>query len=233
MTTAQWVIAIVLVSAFVPLAACAPPETQTVQPTVAQPVAAAEGEVLALPAPRLESDVSLEEALARRRSVRAYSGEPLTLEEIGQLLWAAQGITHERGYRTAPSAGALYPLELYAATDSGLYHYLPRGHEAERRRIEDWQAPLCQAALSQDAVCQAPAVFVVTAVYERTAAKYGQRAERYVRLEAGHAAQNLLLQAVALGLGAVPIGAFYDDQVQAALSLPADHEPLYLIPVGR
>jgi SagB-type dehydrogenase family enzyme len=201
MTTAQWVIAIILASAFVPLAACAPPETLPVQPTVTQPAAAAEGEVLALPAPRLASDVSLEEALARRRSVRAYSGEPLTLKEIGQLLWAAQGITHERGYRTAPSAGALYPLELYVATDSGLYHYLPRGHEAEKRRIEDWRAPLCQAALSQDAVCQAPAVFVVTAVYERTEAKYGQRAERYVWLEAGHAAQNLLLQAVALGLG--------------------------------
>ncbi len=233
MTTAQWVIAIVLASAFVPLAACAPPETLSVQPTVAQPVAAAEGEVLALPAPRLESDVSLEEALARRRSVRAYSGEPLTLEEIGQLLWAAQGTTDERGYRTAPSAGALYPLELYAATDSGLYHYLPRGHEAEKRRIEGWRVPLCQAALSQDAVCQASAVFVVTAVYERTEAKYGQRAERYVWLEAGHAAQNLLLQAVALDLGAVPIGAFYDDQVRAALSLPAEHEPLYLISVGR
>jgi SagB-type dehydrogenase family enzyme len=233
MTTAQWVMAIILASAFVPLAACAPPEILPIQPTVAQPVAAAEGEVLALPAPRLESDVSLEEALAQRRSVRAYSGEPLTLEEIGQLLWAAQGITHERGYRTAPSAGALYPLELYAATDDGLYHYEARGHQAELRRIEGWRAPLCQAALSQDAVCQAPAVFVVTAVYERTAAKYGQRAERYVRLEAGHAAQNLLLQAVSLDLGAVPIGAFYDDQVRAALSLPADHEPLYLIPVGR
>jgi len=233
MTTAQRVIAIVLASAFVPLTACAPPETLPVQPTVAQPVAAAEGEILSLPAPRLESDVSLEEALARRRSVRAYSGEPLTIDEIGQLLWAAQGITHESGYRTAPSAGALYPLELYAATDDGLYHYEVRGHQAELRRIEGWRASLCQAALSQDAGCQAPAVFVVTAVYERTAAKYGQRAERYVRLEAGHAAQNLLLQAVALDLGAVPIGAFYDDQVQAALNLPADHEPLYLIPVGQ
>jgi len=226
------IIAIVL-SIALTLTACVPPETLRVQPTVARPVTEVEGEIIALPAPRLESDVSLEEALRRRRSVRAYADEPLTLEEIGQLFWAAQGITNERGFRTAPSAGALYPLELYAATDDGIYHYEPRGHRAELRRIEDWRSPLCRAALRQDAVCQAPVVFVVTAVYARTAAKYGERAERYVRLEAGHAAQNLLLQAVALGLGAVPIGAFYDDQVQAALGLPADHEPLYLIPVGR
>lgn len=217
------------------LLGCAPPEGLRVEPTVTRPATAAvtEGEVIALPAPRLESDVSLEETLKRRRSVRAYADEPLTLEEISQLFWAAQGITNERGFRTAPSAGALYPLELYAATGDRLYHYRPRGHQAEPRRNEDWRPLLCRAALEQDAVCQAPVVFVVTAVYERTAAKYGERAERYVRLEAGHAAQNLLLQAVALDLKAVPIGAFYDDQVQAALALPADHQPLYLIPVGR
>jgi len=213
------------------LTACAPPEVQQAQPTVTKP--AWKAEVISLPAPRLDSTVSLEETLRRRRSVRAYADEPLTLEEIGQLFWAAQGITDERGFRTAPSAGALYPLELYALTDDGLYHYLPQGHRAERRRLEGRRTALCRAALSQDAACQAPVVFVVTAVYARTAAKYGERAERYVRLEAGHAAQNLLLQAVALDLGAVPIGAFYDDQVQAALGLPADHEPLYLIPVGR
>ncbi len=229
------IIAGVLIIASMSLAACAPPVALPVQPAVTQPAAEvgrAEGEVIALPAPRLESDHSLEETLHRRRSVRTYSDEPLTLEEIGQLFWAAQGITDERGLRAAPSAGALYPLELYAATDDGLYHYRPPGHRAEMRHIEGWREALCPAALSQGAVCQAPAVFVITAVYARTAAKYGERAERYVRLEAGHAAQNLLLQAVALDLGAVPIGAFYDDQVQAALGLPADHEPLYLIPVG-
>jgi len=215
------------------LIACAPPVGWPIQATVTRPPTEMEAEVIALPAPRLESDVSLEEALRRRRSVRSYAEEPLTLEEIGQLFWAAQGITDERGFRTAPSAGALYPLELYAVTDETLYHYLPHGHQAERRRIEDWRAPLCEAALSQEWVCQAPVIFVITAVYARTAVKYGQRAVRYVRLEAGHAAQNLLLQVVALDLGAVPVGAFYDDQVQAALGLPADHEPLYLIPVGR
>jgi len=235
-------IAIVMILAFT-LAACASPQkpgAQTTiaqpspeaQPTAAPPAPVAEGEI-ALPAPRLDSDVSLEETLQQRRSVRAYSKEPLTLEEIGQLFWAAQGITYASGLRTAPSAGALYPLELYAATDDGLYHYVPQGHRAQLRRVAGWRAALCRAALSQSAVCQAPAIFVVTAVYARTAGKYGERAERYVALEAGHAAQNLLLQAVALDLAAVPVGAFYDEQVQAALGLPADHQPLYLLPVGH
>jgi SagB-type dehydrogenase family enzyme len=188
--------------------------------------------VVSLPSPRQQGELSLEELLGRRRSVRAYEDEPLALAVIGQLFWAAQGVTHQRGLRTAPSAGALYPLEVYAATDGGLYHYRPAGHRVERSDADGWRAALCEAALSQEAVCRAPAVFVITAVFERTAAKYGERAERYVWLEAGHAAQNLLLQAVALDLGAVPIGAFYDGQVQSALGLPAEHKPLYLIPVG-
>jgi len=202
------------------------------QPTAARPAPVAEGEI-ALPAPRLDSDVSLEETLQQRRSVRTYTDKPLTLAEIGQFFWAAQGITNKSGLRTAPSAGALYPLEVYVATDDGLYHYVPQGHKAQLRRVEGWRAALCRAALSQSAVCQAPAVFVITAVYARTAGKYGERAERYVQLEAGHAAQNLLLQAVALDLAAVPVGAFYDEQVQTALGLPADHKPLYLLPVGH
>lgn len=231
MGSASKFITIVLLLAFA-LVACAPLQTPRAQPTVATPAPGAEGEIT-LPAPRPDSDVSLEKALQQRRSVRAYSNEPLTLEEIGQLFWAAQGITNERGLRTAPSAGALYPLELYAATDDGLYHYVPQGHRAQLRRVDGWWAALCRAALSQSAVCQAPVIFVVTAVYARTAGKYGERAERYVALEAGHAAQNLLLQAMALNLAAVPVGAFYDEQVQAALGLPADHKPLYLIPVGH
>jgi SagB-type dehydrogenase family enzyme len=231
MGSASKFITIVLLLAFA-LAACAPLPTPEVQSTAAPPALGAEGEI-ALPAPRLDGDVSLEEALRQRRSVRAYTNEPLTLVEIGQLFWAAQGVTTESGLRTAPSAGALYPLELYAATDDGLYHYVPQGHRAQLRRVEGWRAALCRAALSQSAVCQAPVVFVVTAVYARTAGKYGERAERYVQLEAGHAAQNLLLQAVALDLAAVPVGAFYDEQVQSALGLPADHKPLYLIPVGH
>lgn len=190
-------------------------------------------EIIALPEPRTRSDVSLEETLARRRSARQYTDERLTLDEISQLLWAAQGITRDWGARTAPSAGALYPLEVYVATPDGLYHYLPDGHRAEVLSLQDLRQELARAGLDQSAIHDAPAVFVIAAVYARTAGKYGDRAERYVKLEAGHAGQNILLQAVALGLGGVPIGAFHDDQVQRVLDLPADHEPLYLIPVGH
>jgi SagB-type dehydrogenase family enzyme len=175
----------------------------------------------------------LEEAIASRRSVREFTDKPLSESEISQLLWAAQGITDERGLRAAPSAGALYPLEVYVALPEGTYHYLPRSHTIQLISERDLREDVWEAGLKQDALRQAPAVFVFAAVYQRTEAKYGDRAQRYVRMEAGHAAQNLLLQAVALGLGAVPIGAFYDDQVQASLGLPADHRVLYLIPVGH
>ncbi len=190
-------------------------------------------EEVSLPAPILKGEMSLEETLALRRSVRSFTDEALTLAEIGQLLWAAQGITCDWGGRTAPSAGALYPLEVYVATADGLYHYMPQGHKVRVESTADLRRALWEAGLKQDAIRQAPVVFVITAVYARTEGKYGARAERYVQLEAGHAAQNLLLQAVAWGLGGVPIGAFNDDQVQSALSLPADHAPLYLIPVGH
>jgi SagB-type dehydrogenase family enzyme len=178
--------------------------------------------------------VALEEALGSRRSVREYGDQPLTTAELGQLLWAAQGITNERGFRTAPSAGALYPLEIYLLTPEGVFHYEPQHHRLGLVSQDDARPALHQAALKQEQVLRAPAVFVLAAVYARTAQKYGQeRSPRYVHLEAGHAAQNLLLQATALGLGAVPIGAFHDQEVQKALSLPADHQPLYLIPVGH
>jgi SagB-type dehydrogenase family enzyme len=187
-----------------------------------------------LPPPILSGETSLEEALVRRRSAREYDTQPLTSRELGQLLWAAQGITHERGLRTAPSAGALYPLEVYVATTDGVFHYQPQGHQLLVTSPQDAREKLYHAALNQDPVRQAPAVFIVTAIYERTAEKYGaERSPRYVHLEAGHAAQNLLLGAVALGLGAVPIGAFHDEEIQRALGLPADHQPLYLIPVGH
>jgi len=186
-----------------------------------------------LPAPRLEGGMSLNEALALRRSVRSYTDRLLTWEEISQLLWAAQGVTAPSGFRTAPSAGALYPLEVYLALPEGWYHYLPQGHRLERLGQEDLREALRVAGLGQGALGDAPAVFVIAAVVARTEGKYGERAERYVHLEAGHAAQNLLLQATALGLGAVSIGAFHDDRVREALRLPASHTPLYLIPVGE
>ena len=177
--------------------------------------------------------MALEQSIANRRSVREFTGEALSQSEISQLFWAAQGITDERGLRAAPSAGALYPLEVYVALPDGAYHHLPRSHAIQLVSERDLREELWEAGLKQDALRQAPAIFVIAAVYERTEAKYGERAQRYVQMEAGHAAQNLLLQAVVLDLGAVPIGAFYDDQVQASLGLPADHRVLYLIPVGH
>jgi SagB-type dehydrogenase family enzyme len=177
--------------------------------------------------------MSLEEALVKRRSMRSFSQEPLDDAKMGQLLWAAQGITNARGFRTAPSAGALYPLELYVATADGVFRFEPQEHRLLAIDTVDRRQALYEAALSQEAVLRAPAVFVIAAVYERTERKYGpERSPRYVHLEAGHAAQNLLLQAVALDLGAVPIGAFDDARVQQVLRLPPDHAPLYLIPTG-
>lgn len=188
----------------------------------------------ALPQPRLQGSLSLEEALAQRRSIRSFTAQPLTLAELGQLLWAAQGLTSPSGLRTAPSAGALYPLEIYVVTAEGVYRYRPQGHQIVLRVAGDVRPALAAAALGQSSVADAPAVIVIAAVYARTAQKYGQaRSPRYVDLEAGHAGQNVLLQAVALGLGAVPIGAFHDERVQGTLDLPADEQPLYLIPVGH
>lgn len=187
-----------------------------------------------LPKPQTTGSMSLEEALQNRRSTRDFSTQGVDIQAISQLLWAAQGITHERGFRTAPSAGALYPLEIYLLTLDAVYHYVPDNHALEMIHSGDFRAQLHNAALRQDPVRDAPVVFVITAVYERTQGKYGaERSPRYVHLEAGHAAQNLLLQAVAIGLGAVPIGAFHDRAVQEVLGLPEDHEPMYIIPVGH
>ena len=190
-------------------------------------------ESVPLPAAARAGRVSLEEALSRRRSVREFAAKPLPEAVLGQLLWAAQGITHPDGLRTAPSAGALYPLELYVATAAGFYHYNPRRHELERRSASDLRPALARAALEQESIRQAGAVIVFAAVVERIARKYGPaRAPRYVFLEVGHAAQNVLLEATALGLGAVPVGAFHNVDVDRALSLPKDEEPVYLVPVG-
>jgi SagB-type dehydrogenase family enzyme len=171
--------------------------------------------------------------MVRRQSVREFTRTKLSQEEFSQLLWATQGMTGTGDKRTAPSAGALYPLEVFVATGDGFYHYQPQGHALVVESRDDLRPALYQAALQQEAVLEAPAVFVIAAVYWRIEMKYGpKRTPRYVHMEVGHAAQNLLLQAAALGLGAVPIGAFYDERVHAVLRLPPDHAPLYLIPVG-
>ncbi|MEJ2262568.1 MAG: SagB/ThcOx family dehydrogenase [Anaerolineales bacterium] len=192
-----------------------------------------------LPEPASDSDVPVEQALLQRQSVRDYTDRPLTLTEMSQLLWAAQGITRSGGKRTAPSAGALYPLEVYLVVGevdglaSGVYKYLPGDHDLVKVGEDDRRADLGKAALSQESIEAAPAAIVITAIYERTTVKYGERGIRYVHMEVGSAAQNVYLQAVSLDLGTVFIGAFHDQDVKRVLNLPNDEEPLCIMPVGR
>ena len=196
-------------------------------------------ETIMLPQPAHAADKSLEELLRQRRSVRDYQAAALQLSDISQLLWAAQGITHPRGFRTAPSAGALYPLELYVVAGNvndlaaGVYHYQADGHRLARMQSGDQRKPLAQAALAQTWIRDAAAVVVFAAVYDRTTRKYAQRGVRYVHMEVGHAAQNLFLQAEALGLATVVVGAFRDDELAGVLQLPAEVRPLLLMPVGQ
>ncbi len=192
-----------------------------------------------LPKPHTGDGTSVEQVLRIRRSVRTFATEPLKLSEVAQLLWSAQGITDRDGLRTAPSAGALYPLEIYLVAGSvndlpgGVWHYLPDNHRLEHLGNIDVRPPLAHAALDQAWIREAAAVVVFTAVYERTTRKYGKRGMRYVHIEAGHAAENLFLQAVSLGLNTVVVGAFQDDAIRNTLGLPEDHVPLILMPVGR
>jgi SagB-type dehydrogenase family enzyme len=188
---------------------------------------------LKLKAPVTRGSVPLEQVLSSRRSERSYSPDPLPPDELGQLAWAAQGISDPRqGLRTAPSAGALYPLELYFVTERGVLHYLPESHAFERRAGGDLRLALSRAALGQEAVHEAACDVVITSVTSRLRGKYGDRAPRYAALEAGHAAQNLLLEATARGLASVPVGAFDDRSVSELLRLPSGEEPLYLVAVG-
>lgn len=194
---------------------------------------------LALPEPRTKSEVSLEQCLWKRRSIRSYADAPLSLAVVSQLLWAAQGITAEGYLRTAPSAGALYPLEVYLVAGNvdgvaaGIYHYRPERHELVLIKAGDLRPELTRSALGQDCVGDAAAMILFAAVYARTSGKYGQRAARYVHMEAGHAAQNVCLQATALGLGTVTAGAFADDEVKRVMALPDNHDPIYMLPVGQ
>jgi SagB-type dehydrogenase family enzyme len=195
--------------------------------------------IICLPQPRQDSEVSIEQSLLKRRSTRSYSGEPLNLGEISQLLWAAQGITDSRGFRTAPSAGALYPLEVYLLAgnveglEAGIYKYLPEKHELNQLVGGDYRDELSAAALNQKPVADGAVSVIFTAIYERTTVKYGERGVMYVHIELGHATQNLCLQAAAMDLGVVTIGAFHDERVAEILALPDDEKPLYIIPVGR
>ncbi len=192
-----------------------------------------------LPPPRIAGNVTLEDALRFRRSVREYSNQPLKLVELSQLLWAAQGITDRRGFRTAPSAGALYPLELHVAAGNvdglvqGVYWYDSVRHSLLSTVQGDVRGDLMAASLWQSWIGRGAAVIVIAAVYERTTMKYGQRGTRYVHIEVGHAAQNIFLQAVSLNLSTVTVGAFDDYKVAEILNMPMDERPLMLMPVGR
>ena len=198
-----------------------------------EPVDMLEGEEIVLPSPELKSNISLEEALSKRRSVRNFSSKELSLDQISQILWAAQGITQKSsGYRTAPSAGALYPLEIFLLKSDGLFHYVPDGHKIIKLSSDDLRPELLSGVLFQKFVTEAPVSIVITAVYERTTVKYGERGIRYAHLEAGHACQNILLQATSLGLGAVPVGAFDDSYLQDVMNIPENYIPLYIIPIG-
>lgn len=192
-----------------------------------------------LPAAGAGGSPALWDALRMRRSSRDFSGEPLTLQEVSNLLWAAQGVSGTDGLRTAPSGGALYPLDAYLAAghveglDPGVYRYDPGRHVLEPVKSGQVGADLKTAALNQGAVGSAAAVVVFASVHRRITGKYGQRGVRYAILEAGHAAQNLLLAATALELAATPMGAFEDDRVRTVAGLPPDSSVLYLVTVGR
>lgn len=197
-------------------------------------------EKIQLPQPQLNSSTSIEKTLLERRSIRKYKDEPLTLAEVSQLLWAAQGITNtSRNFRTAPSAGALYPLEVYIIAGNvdelsdGIYKYKPKTHELENIRKGDIRSEIWNAALNQFCVKKGSIIIVFSAVYNRTTKKYGDRGIRYVHIEVGHAAQNIYLQAVSLGLGTVAVGAFNDSKLKDIIDMPEEEHPLYLMPVGR
>lgn len=198
----------------------------------------ADSDLVKLPAPDLIQSAPLVELLALRRSVREFAAEPLRLEHVAQLLWAGQGITDPRGFRTAPSAGALYPLELHLVAGKvtglppGVYRYHPGQHQLEKRIDGDQRWALARAALDQSWMADAPAIIAIAAVQGRTTRKYGGRGIRYVHIEVGHAGQNIFLQAGALGLGTVVVGAFDDAKVQDLLGLDEEEQPVVVLPVG-
>ena len=218
--------------------------------------------VIKLPPPRLKGKVSLEEAIAKRRSVRKYRSGPLTLSQLSQILWSAQGITGAGKHRAAPSAGATYPLEIFvvigkqtviviasqsserseeAAKQSlgreelpaGIYHYEVDSHSLSLHQQGDLRRDLARAALDEGFIADAPVDIVICALYTRTSYTYGRRGERYVHMEVGHVGENIHLQAVALGLATVEVGAFDDEEVKKVLRLDEQIRPLYIMPIGK
>lgn len=197
-----------------------------------------DAESMPLPPPDCDTPGSLQEAIAKRRSVRQFATASIDLPSVATLLWSAQGVTGTRGRRTAPSAGGLHPLQIQVLAvrvetlDPGLYRYQPDQHALVSVQPGHLEARLAAASWGQDFLRDAAAIFIISAVHARTTVKYGERGIRYVQLEAGHAAQNLCLMATQLGLRSVVTGAFGDADVQRVLQMPADEIPLVLLPVG-
>lgn len=202
-----------------------------------------------LPAPKTDGAMSVEKALSERRSRRNFSDAEISFGELSQLLWAAYGVTLpapgrpalKGGFRTAPSAGALYPFEIYVVAgkvngvEPGVYRYIPAEHKIVRVVNGDKRKELSKAAYNQTMIEKAPAAIVYTAVFSRMTGKYGNRGrERYVCMDLGHSAQNIYLQAEALGMGTCAVGAFDDEKIAGLLGLPlmSEEEPLYIMPVG-
>lgn len=186
-----------------------------------------------LPEPATPTSGSFEEAVAARRSIRNLEPRALTEAQVGQLLWAAQGITDDDGRRAAPSAGATYPLEVYAVTADGVGRYVPSSHALEVHLPDDHRSAVVDTSFDQEWIGDAALLVVITTVEARTEQRYGGRAPAYVLIEVGHAAQNVLLQATALGLAATPVAAFDADELASALDLPDEHVPVYVLPVGH
>lgn len=191
-------------------------------------------EIIELPKPKTLGKVSLEESIFRRRSERSYQKDKeLSMDQISQILWAAQGITDNNfGFRAAPSAGALYPLHIYLVKKDGFFRYIPDGHKLVQLSEKDIRPSLNRASLGQSFIREAPVSIIISGNFAITQAKYGARAFRYVCMEIGHVAENIHLQAVTLGLASVPVGAFWDDVVKKNLDLPDNQDPLYIIPIG-
>lgn len=197
--------------------------------------------VIKLPEPIHSGSISVEEAIKNRRTVRSFKNNPLTTTQISQILWSAQGITGEGGFkRAAPSAGALYPLDVYIVVgkdgvkslEAGIYHYLPEKHSIELTVSGDYREKIAAASLRQMWIAEAPVIFIITADYQRCTRKYGERGVRYTHMEVGHVGQNIFLQSEALKLHAGIVGAFYDDELAKALQTPKNYLPMIIMPVG-
>jgi len=206
--------------------------------------------IIKLPSPQLKGKVSLEETILRRRAVRRYRREPLDLSQLSQILWSAQGITGTREFRAAPSAGATYPLEIFVFVgkqgvidseakqapeelQAGIYHYEADSHSLSLHKPADLRPDLARATLDQEFIIDAPVDIVICALYHRTSYRYGRRGERYVHIEVGHVGENIHLQAVALGLATVEVGAFHDEEVRKVLEVEEQIKPLYIMPLGK